>query len=154
MNKLTKRLAAIGAAMTMAVSMMSMNASAATSGDWKVYYSPGAGGMNVSSKTFEFYNISKKIYGINSSCTKFVSGTNSNGESNRVRYWAYAINSNGQAGQGSNISNKYHTRVESKDRNLSNPMATNLTLIVKYQSELSLVYSDIKGSTYAYYSTR
>lgn len=41
MNKLTKRLAAIGAAMTMAVSMMSMGASAAYSSSWSsLQYAP------------------------------------------------------------------------------------------------------------------
>ena len=103
MNKLTKRLAAIGAAMTMAVSMMSMGASAAeqTKG-WAVhYYSYAPTNSNVYTSTAKFYYDGSNITKYRRICSAFTNNTNPDGSVPYVKYWGYVMKpDNTTAGTG------------------------------------------------------
>lgn len=100
MNKLTKRLAAIGAAMTMAVSMMSMGASAATeSSTWtlrRVKTQGAPSSESISSAITVFApNYGKTMTKISDKCTDYSSANTTNGDQAWVQYKIYKENNDG-----------------------------------------------------------
>lgn len=116
--KLFKKIAAMGAAVVMAVSMMSVGASAASSPDysWSIgsYTAPG-----MPSNTPAYTQVSRKyentfgatMYYFTSKCTSYSSGEDSNGRTAYVRYWCYVTKLDGTVTGGT--SSKYHYQVSS-----------------------------------------
>lgn len=149
MKKFTKRIAAMGATVMMAVSMMSVNASAK---QWKLFFAPGAGGMNVSQNTFVFSSSSNVIHSIKDECTYCSNAMSSNGEYSHARFYTYGTKANGENVPGYNLGgSKYHYSTTStlEYYPLSNPLPKNYKLYVVYKLEPASVYADIRGNVYA-----
>jgi len=140
MNKLTKRLTAIGAAMTMAVSMMSVGASAyQVSSGWYLNYA-SAPGMPSSSyhqsitRQYQPVSSTNTFSVFNENCSSFYSGVSGNGVHAKVRYWTYVIDKNGNV-FGPGFESNYHEVKNSTYYNhyLGTTVDFNHRLVVRYE---------------------
>lgn len=138
--KLTKRIAAIGAAMVMAVSMMSIGAGAyQISEGWRLNYA-SAPGMPTSAyhtnidRTYQPQDPNKTFSVFNENCSSFSSGVSSNGVHAKVRYWAYVADRNGNA-VASGFGSCYHEVKNSTflNHNLANRVDFEHRLVVRYE---------------------
>ncbi len=140
MKKLTKRLAAIGAAMVMAVSMMSVGANAyQVSEGWYLNYA-SAPGMPSSSYHYRINRVYQPVSSTNTfsvfneNCSRFSSGVSSNGVHAKVRYWTYVTDRNGKV-IGSGFGSNYHEVQNSTYLNhyLDTKVDFNHRLVVRYE---------------------
>ena len=145
MNKSTKRLAAIGAAMTMAVSMMSIGVSAAS---WKILFAPGAGGLNYTQYTVTSQASSSYAL-IQSACTSY----SANSSSAKVSYNTFKTNANGTVITDKDYSLStdtnhpgYHKKVWTYNNWLKNGIFYPYYLNVRYNLVPSNTPSNIKGT--------
>lgn len=110
--KFGKRFAAIGAAMTMAVSTMCIGANAQETKSWAVhYYSYAPSSSNVYSCEKNFYYNGHNITRYKRICSTFSNGTNPDGSLPRVKYWGYVIDANNDF-QGLGFNTRYFTQTE------------------------------------------
>lgn len=101
--KLRKRIAALGAAMTMAVSMMSFGASAETiNRGWTLRRVTGAGvpsSLTITSqkRLFQAPRTGAELYKLSDLCNNYTSAAASNGDEDYVHFCIYVGNSNGNS---------------------------------------------------------
>ena len=142
--KLRKRLTAIGATLVMAVSMMSIGASA---DNWSLYSNPnGPYSENVFNQQKTFYPGGGTIHGVNESCSYYYSNSDSYGNVGYARYWGYTQDLYGNNQSFGSFSNHYHYgTVTTHYIPLTSSISTGYKLIVKYQLNNTHVYSSMNG---------
>lgn len=141
--KLRKRIAALGAAMVMAVSMMSIGASADS---WHLNSNPsGPSSESVFNQTKYFFPSGGKIYGVNESCTYYYSSSG-NGNVGYAEYWGHCQDLYGQNQIIGHFNDYYHYGTQSTHRiDLSSPVPSGYKLLVKYRLRNTNVYSNMNG---------
>lgn len=146
MNKLTKRLAAIGAAMTMAVSMMSMGASAYTSEQaWGVRYYPTAPtSVNVTSQDLHFSS-NGTISSFYENCTTATNSSNSYGQVSYVTYKGYKLYNSGYKSAVSSTYYRYNKDTNFKYVKLSSSITNNYQLVVTHDLHGNGVSASFSG---------
>ncbi|MCD7741157.1 MAG: hypothetical protein LUI06_03020 [Ruminococcus sp.] len=144
MNNFKKKIAALAAATVMAVSCMSMGASADS---WSLRYTPGATSSDnaLSCKVYLAAG-DKKITSIKESCTKYTTSTDSYGNISYAKYSGYSLTSSGEKISTGKFSTRYHYNTQpSHSIPLSSATPTYHTLVVEYKL-VNTVNSKIAGT--------
>lgn len=140
--KLRKRIVALGAAMTMAVSMMSIGASAES---WNLYANSSNSG-NQYNESFKFYPNGNPINGVNENCNIYYTVQDQYGNVGYARYWGYCTDSYGNVKTFGSFSNHFHySTMNMHNIGLSSPIKYGYILNVKYSLNNTHINSSMSG---------
>lgn len=144
--KLRKRIAALGAAMTMAVSMMSIGASAYTSTQsWGVRYWPSAPtSVNVYSCDNMFAS-SSTLYSFQENCTTKKNNANYSGEVSIVYYAGYRLNNDGSRTKITGDFRWIYKDSDFKTISLNMPVTNTYKLVVNQHLIHNNLYTTFNG---------
>lgn len=148
--KLRKRIAAFGAAMTMAVSMMSIGASAYTSTqNWGVRYLPSAPtSVNVYSCDNIFAS-SSTLYSFQENCTSKNNNANYQGDVSRVSYAGYVLYNDGNIRRITSYFYWYTQDNNYKTISLNMPVTNTYKLVVNNHLDHNNLYTTFNGNVRA-----
>ena len=139
--KLRKRMAAIGAAMVMAVSMMSVGASAASSGKWVVLTAPGVNNKSYCKVSIGSASFRDTVY---ESCEYYSSSAS--GTSAKMYTYAVNFSNNVVKGYGLKEGNVYISAVHSnRAHKLAKSAAPTLNIMACFNTISAGTYSEIRG---------
>ena len=127
--KLFKRVIAAGAALMMAVTGMTVSASADT---WSVYFIPSSpyGIKYLDIKTFTYSVVPTRFY---DGCSTYSQSTNSQGLNATVDYWAYFEDSSGDINYGTDLTRKYISTESTHQVPLQGSATSSYHLVVKHR---------------------
>lgn len=148
--KLGKRIAALGAAMVMGVSMMSIGASAYTSTqNWGVRYLPSAPtSVNVYSCDNMFAS-SSTIYNFQENCTSRENNANYSGDVSIVYYAGYRLNNDGTRSKITSNFKWIYKDTNFKTISLNMPVTNTFKLIVNQHLVHNNLYTQFNGKVRA-----
>lgn len=143
MKKLTKRFAAMGAAVMM---MASMSAVGASADSWSV--------QNIAQVECEneFLAGADGIAGVWDSCNTYNTSTAGNGQIAYVRYWGYTTDISGNVQTGQSFGSRYYYSTDgSHNVPLTSKTKKGNYLHVHHKIENSYINSNMNGNVSAYY---
>lgn len=148
--KLRKRIAALGAAMTMAVSMMSIGASAYSSTQsWGVRYMPSAPtSVNVYSCDNIFAS-SSTLYSFQENCTSKNNNANYHGDVSKVSYAGYVLYNDGNREKITSYFSWYIQDNNYKTIPLNMPVTNAYKLVVNNHLYHNNLYTTFNGNVRA-----